>query len=110
MLPKGHEGFRVRYYKRRGHGRLGRVDTGLLARTLPSGTKEHANIHGRDALCPSAKIQKHAAFGKDGEFKFEQPVFGFSGVSMSAESLAISGRRPPLQEGHAAPHPKTNLS
>jgi hypothetical protein len=39
------------------------VDTGLLARTLPSGTKEHANTHGRDALCPSAKIQKHAAFG-----------------------------------------------
>ena len=34
----------------------------LLA-TLPSGTKEHANIHGRDALCPSAKIQKHATFG-----------------------------------------------
>ena len=49
--------------KERGNGRLGRVDTGLLARTLPSGTKEHANTHGRDALCPSAKIQKHAAFG-----------------------------------------------
>ena len=27
------------------------MDTGLLARTLPSGTKEHANIHGRDAQC-----------------------------------------------------------
>jgi len=60
--------------KERGNGRLGRVDTGLLARTLPSGTKEHANTHERclllveptdrrDALCPSAKIQKHAAFG-----------------------------------------------
>ncbi|MEI6513989.1 MAG: hypothetical protein WCO51_12070 [bacterium] len=39
------------------------MDTGPLAPTLPSGTKEHANTHGQDALCPSAKIQKHAAFG-----------------------------------------------
>ena len=49
--------------KERGDGRLGRVDTGLLARTLPSGTKEHANAHRQDALCPSPKIQKQAAFG-----------------------------------------------
>ncbi|MCX6975723.1 MAG: transposase [Verrucomicrobia bacterium] len=34
--------------------KLGRVDTGLLARTLPSGTKEHAKTHGRDTLCPSS--------------------------------------------------------
>jgi len=27
--------------KRRGHGRLGRVETGLLVRTLPIETKEH---------------------------------------------------------------------
>jgi len=38
--------------KERGNGRLGRVDTGLLARTLPSGTKEHANKHGRVAAAP----------------------------------------------------------
>ncbi len=46
-----------------GHGRLGRVETGPLARTLPIGTKEHNNAHRRDALCPSTKIQKQAAFG-----------------------------------------------
>jgi hypothetical protein len=39
MLPKGNEGFRVRYYKRGGHVRLGRVETGLLSRTPPTGTK-----------------------------------------------------------------------
>ena len=53
--------------KERGDGRLGRVDTGLLARTLPSGTKEHANAHRRVALCPSLKIQKQAAFGIIGD-------------------------------------------
>jgi len=31
--------------KRKGHGRLGRVETDLLARTLPSETKEHAKTH-----------------------------------------------------------------
>ena len=50
MLPKGNEGFRVRYYKRGGHGRLGRVETGLLSRTPPTGTKRAylgslANLH-----------------------------------------------------------------
>jgi hypothetical protein len=49
--------------KERGNGRLGRVHTGLLACTLPIVTKEHANAHRRDALCPSPKIQKQAAFG-----------------------------------------------
>ena len=56
--------------QKKGHGRLGRVETGLLARTLPIVTKEHANAHRRclqlveptdrrDALCPSPKIQMH---------------------------------------------------
>jgi len=50
MLPKGNEGFRFRYYKRRGPGRLGRVETGLLSRTPPSGAKRdylgaRANLH-----------------------------------------------------------------
>ena len=60
--------------QKKGHGRLGRVETGLLARTLPIVTKEHANAHRRclrlveptdrrDALCPSPKIQMQAAFG-----------------------------------------------
>ena len=49
--------------QKKGHGRLGRVETGLLARTLHIVTKEHANAHRRDALCPSPKIQMHAAFG-----------------------------------------------
>ncbi len=31
--------------KRRGHGRLDRVKTGLLDRNLPSETKEHAKTH-----------------------------------------------------------------
>ena len=39
------------------------METGPLARTLPIGTKEHNNAHRRDALCPSTKIQKQAAFG-----------------------------------------------
>ena len=34
-----------------------------FARTLPIVTKEHANAHRRDALCPSPKIQMQAAFG-----------------------------------------------
>jgi hypothetical protein len=49
--------------QKKGHGRLGRVETGLLARTLPIVTKEHANAHRRDALCPSPKIQMQAVFG-----------------------------------------------
>jgi hypothetical protein len=39
------------------------VDTGLLARALPSGTKEQTAGHRRDALCSSTKIQKQAALG-----------------------------------------------
>ncbi len=46
-----------------GRGRLARVETGLLSRTLPIGTKEQTAAHRRDALCPSTKIQKQAAFG-----------------------------------------------
>ena len=60
--------------KRRGHGRPGRVDTGLLARGLPIGAMEHAKAHRRclrlceptdrrDALCSSPQVQKQAAFG-----------------------------------------------
>ena len=48
--------------KERGHGRLGRVETGLVAHTPPSGTKEHANAHRRDALCPSPKNPKASCF------------------------------------------------
>ena len=43
--------------KERGHGRLGRVDTGLLAPTLPVGTKETANAHRRDACSPFQKYK-----------------------------------------------------
>ena len=46
-----------------GHDRLGRIETELLARTFPIGNKVHTNAHRRDALCPSPKIQKQAAFG-----------------------------------------------
>ena len=45
-----------------GHGRLGRVETGLFSRTLPIGTKEQIAAHRRDALCPSTQIQKQADF------------------------------------------------
>ena len=31
--------------------------------TLPIGTKAQTAAHRRDALCPSTKIQKQAAFG-----------------------------------------------
>ncbi len=41
--------------KERGHGRPGRVDTGLLARTPPSGTNEHSNANRRDACAPFQK-------------------------------------------------------
>jgi hypothetical protein len=41
--------------KERGNGRLGRVDTGLLARALPIGTKEHANARRRNAYAPFQK-------------------------------------------------------
>ncbi|NBS51309.1 MAG: hypothetical protein EBS96_01560 [Spartobacteria bacterium] len=49
--------------KRRGYGRLGRVETRLLSRTLPIVTKEQVAAQRRDALCPSPKVQKQAAFG-----------------------------------------------
>jgi len=44
--------------KRKGHGRLGRVETDLLARTLPSETKEHAKTHTGETHCaPLLKAQ-----------------------------------------------------
>ena len=55
--------------KRRGHGRLGRVDTGLFARTPLIGTNEHANTHRRclrisETRCaPPPEIQKLKAIG-----------------------------------------------
>ena len=51
------------------HSRFDRVETGLLSRTLPIGTKgadrstQAIPPARRDALCPSTKIQKQAAFG-----------------------------------------------
>jgi len=39
------------------------VETCLPARSIPIGTKEQTAAHRRDALCPSTKIQKQAAFG-----------------------------------------------
>ena len=42
--------------KERGHGRLGRVETGLLARTLPSGTMAPPNTHTGETRC--APFQK----------------------------------------------------
>ena len=35
-----------------GHGRLGRVETGLFSRTLPTVTKVHADAHRQDAAVP----------------------------------------------------------
>jgi hypothetical protein len=49
--------------KRRGSVRLGRVEFVLLARTHDIVAKEQAEAHRRDALCPSPKVQKQAAFG-----------------------------------------------
>ena len=44
--------------KRRGHGRLGRVETGQPTRTRPIGTEENTFAHRRDACSP---LQKSAA-------------------------------------------------
>jgi len=55
--------------KRRGHARLGRVETGLLARAHSHWNQgacqstQGVPPDRRDALCPSPKIQKQAAFG-----------------------------------------------
>ena len=39
------------------------METRLLSRTLPIVTKEQVAAQRRDALCPSPKVQKQAAFG-----------------------------------------------
>ncbi len=71
-MQRGHCPFQFGFCsaKRRGHGRLGRVDTGRLF-SQPAHRNQGARQHThrrclrarRDALCPSAEIQKLKAIG-----------------------------------------------
>ena len=54
----------------------------LVYLLVPLVTKEHANAHRRDALCPSPKIQKQAAFGirhRNHRFQLQTPGQRYGG-------------------------------
>ena len=48
--------------KRRGHDRPGRVETSLLARSIPIGIRSRLQHTGETRCAPLLKIQKQAAF------------------------------------------------
>ena len=67
------------------------METSLLSRSIPIGTKEQTAAHRRDALCSSTKIQKQAAFSIISNTPFGIPV---NPVILSKNPVSSLSNRP----------------